>query len=65
MKFHIKDSTNSEYFWRLVAANGKTVADSGETYKQKSSCESAIAKIKADIAAAPIVDDTTSQNRRY
>lgn len=42
MKFEIHATTpktildKKQYWWRLVAGNGKTIADSGETYANKS-----------------------------
>lgn len=38
MKFHIYRDHVGHYRWRLVARNGKTVADSGEGYKRRASC---------------------------
>lgn len=49
--------------WRLVAKNGKTVADSGEAYKRK---RSAVAAAEA-LASAVIVlhvDETPPTKRR-
>lgn len=35
MTFEIYQDKKSEFRWRLVAANNKIVADSGEGYQQK------------------------------
>jgi len=37
---------HSQYRWRLVAANGKRLANGGEAYHNKSDCLSAINLVK-------------------
>lgn len=56
MKFHIYKDNNNEYRWRLVAANGKIIADSGEGYTTKSACQAGIDLVKG-AATAPVVED--------
>lgn len=56
MKFHIyKDSAN-EWRWRLKAANGETLADSGESYTTKQACRDGIDLVKST-ATTPVVED--------
>jgi len=38
MKFQIYPDKKGEYRWRLLAHNGKIIADSGEGYKRKAAC---------------------------
>ena len=59
MKFEIarSKSKSQPFFWRIVAANGQTLATS-ETYTRKASCVSAIASIQANAADAKVVDLT-------
>jgi uncharacterized protein len=42
MKFHIYKDSAGEWRWRLKAANGRTIADSGEGYSTKSNCRRAV-----------------------
>ena len=56
MKFKIYKDAKSELRWRLVAANGKSVADSGEGYKNKADCLAAIELIKKGAAGAAVED---------
>jgi len=46
MKFHIYKDAKKEWRWRLKAANGKIIADSGEGYTSKQGCRNALALIK-------------------
>jgi uncharacterized protein YegP (UPF0339 family) len=52
----VYQDTKGEWRWRLKAANGKIVADSGEGYTQRWTAERAA---KAVIAAARAVSDIT------
>lgn len=47
-----KDRTN-EWRWRLIAANNRTIADSGESYHNKVDCLAAIGLVKGS-ANAPV-----------
>ena len=38
MKFQIFLTTQAQHMWRLLAANGLTIATSGESYVQKHDC---------------------------
>lgn len=58
VKFEIAHSeSRNETFWRIVAANGQTLATS-EMYTRKASCVSAIASIQKNAANAQVVDLT-------
>lgn len=59
MKFEIARSNSKKepFFWRIVAANGQTLATS-EMYTRKASCVSAIASVQKNGADARVVDRT-------
>lgn len=50
-----KDRAN-EYRWRMVASNGRIVADSGEGYSSKSGARKAIENVQSDAADADTTD---------
>jgi uncharacterized protein YegP (UPF0339 family) len=56
MKFHVYRDNKNEYRWRLVAANGKIIADSGEGYNTKQSCKDGSDLVKG-AGAAPVIED--------
>lgn len=64
MKFEIHNSANGQYFWRIVASNGRVLAAS-ETYVNKADADSAARLVKAGAAQAPIEDKTRSAARRW
>lgn len=59
MKFEIAKSKSKTqpFFWRIVAANGQTLATS-EMYTRKASCVSAIASVQKNGPDAKVVDLT-------
>jgi len=48
-----KDSAG-EYRWRLQAANTKTIADSGEGYKNKADCKHGIQLVMDATSKTPV-----------
>ena len=52
MKFHIYQDANNEWRWRLKAANGKIIADSGEGYTTERECLADIERVKSSKDAA-------------
>ena len=56
-KFEIYQDAAGEYRWRLVAANGRTVGDSGEGYDSRSNAHRAAERAKEQIGSASIVDE--------
>ena len=56
MKFHVYKDRRNEYRWRLIAANGKILADSAEGYTTKQSCKDGIELVKGT-TNAPLIDD--------
>lgn len=55
MKFEIFKGTNGQYYFRIKASNGQTVAIS-EGYIQKQSAKDTIESIKKNAATATVVD---------
>lgn len=43
-----------QWYWRLVAKNGKTIADGSEGYKTKAGCLKAIERVKNQAAYAEV-----------
>lgn len=56
MTFRMYVDTAKEWRWRLKATNGDVLADSGEGYKNKADCRSAIDSIKANAARADVTE---------
>src|SRR5262245_32932849 len=46
LSFQVYRDAKGEWRWRLVAANGKRIAGSGEGYKTKAACMAAIELVK-------------------
>ena len=51
LKFETYQDKKKEHRWRLKATNGQVIATSGQGYKDKRDCTSAIDRIKKDAAA--------------
>ncbi len=51
--FHIYRDAVNQYRWRLLAANGRTIANSGEGYYNRQDCVHAI-NLVASSNGAPI-----------
>ncbi|AMV38097.1 YegP family protein [Planctomyces sp. SH-PL62] len=58
MKFVLYRDIAGEFRWRLVASNGRILADSGEGYKNKTDCAAMIESIKQNAVDAAFVDET-------
>ena len=55
MSFEVYKDKAGEFRWRLKAANGQIIAI-GEGYKDKPSCEAAIASVKKTAPTAKTVE---------
>lgn len=53
-RFKIYPDARGEYRWRLLAANGKIIADSAEGYTTKSACKVAISLVKTVVPGAVV-----------
>lgn len=54
MRFEIYQDAAHEYRWRLVAANSRKIADSGEGYRTLRDCRAGVTKVKRTNAATPV-----------
>ncbi len=50
LKFETYQDARKEHRWRLKSSNGQIIATSGQGYKDKRDCKSAIDRIKKDAA---------------
>jgi uncharacterized protein len=57
-KFEVYQDAKSEYRWRLKAANGQTIATSGEGYTTKQNCLNGINSVKSNAPDAEVVEAT-------
>lgn len=57
MKFVIKKSTDSQYYFTIVAGNGQKLCTS-ETYTTKQSAKDTITSIKTNASNATVEDNT-------
>jgi uncharacterized protein len=53
--FEIYKDAKAEWRWRLVAPNGRTIADSGEGYNRPSGAQKAVERLKELAPGARIV----------
>jgi uncharacterized protein YegP (UPF0339 family) len=54
MYFEIYPYSKGDYRWRVKASNGKTIADLGEGYRNRSDCEYGISFLKNHARNAPV-----------
>ena len=59
MKYTMYKDSAGYSRWRLTAANGKTIADSGESYYNKTDCRNGIDLVKSS-ANAPVYEPSGS-----
>lgn len=57
-EFELYRDKRGEYLWRFQAGNNRIIADSGEGYVRKQGCNDAIARVKSNVGAAPVIDHT-------
>lgn len=62
MKFEYYKDEQDEWRWRLRAANGRIIADSGESYKNRVDCLHAIELLKG-VTGATVVERLTDERR--
>lgn len=56
MKYKVYKDAKGEWRWRLVAANGNSIANSGEGYKNKVDCLHGIELVKGS-KDAPVEEE--------
>ncbi|WP_254280707.1 YegP family protein [Haloarcula marina] len=54
--FELYKDRADEYRWRMIASNGRIVADSGEGYSSKSGARKAIENVQSDAGDAETTD---------
>jgi uncharacterized protein YegP (UPF0339 family) len=54
--YFIRRDATLQWRWRLRAANGRIIAESGEGYHNRADCEAAIALVKGS-ALAPVREE--------
>ena len=52
--FELYEDRAGEYRWRMIASNGRIVADSGEGYSSKSGARAAIENVQSDAGSASV-----------
>jgi uncharacterized protein YegP (UPF0339 family) len=55
-KFEVYKDKSGQYRWRLVASNGRTIAESGEGYSSKEACLDGIESVKKNAPEAQVVE---------
>jgi uncharacterized protein YegP (UPF0339 family) len=55
-KFEVYKDKGGQFRWRLVAPNGKSIAESGEGYSTKQACLDGIASVQQHAAAATVAE---------
>jgi uncharacterized protein len=55
-KFEVYQDKAGQWRWRLLASNGKSIAESGEGYGEKKDCLDGIASVKKHAPDAAIVE---------
>lgn len=62
--FYIYKDTSSQWRWRFVATNGKTIAVSSESYINLADCEASAQLVRRESAGAPIIGDADYKKLR-
>lgn len=62
--FEVYTDRRGEYRWRLIASNGKIIADSGEGYRTKAACMHGLKLVRTRAATAKLEDFTGTSSRR-
>lgn len=52
-KFQVYRDVKNEYRWRFLSTNGNIIADSGEGYTTRASCDRGIEIVKTQSGTAP------------
>ncbi|MBN1438095.1 MAG: DUF1508 domain-containing protein [Anaerolineales bacterium] len=55
-KFEVYKDKEGQYRWRLVAPNGRSIADSGEGYSSKQACLEGIESVRQNATGAQVVE---------
>ena len=55
--FELYQDAKGEWRWRLIAENGRTIADSAEGYVERQDCEHGIELVRTHAGDADLVTD--------
>jgi uncharacterized protein YegP (UPF0339 family) len=55
-KFEVYKDKAGQFRWRLVASNGRTIAESGESFSGKQACLDGIESVRKNAPAAQVVE---------
>lgn len=64
-QYEVYEDEAGEWRWRLVEANGRIIAESGEGYVSKSNLERAIENLKDEADGSTITYDDTNDRVDY
>ena len=53
-RFELYKDDSGGFRWRFISSNGRIIADSGQSYKNKADCQSGIDLIKGKAPAAQV-----------
>ncbi|PZU62302.1 MAG: hypothetical protein DI552_00070 [Brevundimonas sp.] len=57
MKFIKKQGDNQDWYWRLIADNGESIAIGGEGYRNEADCDYAIDLVRGHAASTEVYRD--------
>lgn len=55
LRFEVYKAKNNDWYWRLIASNGRTIADSGEGYTSEYNAVRAAKRTKEVAPSAPVM----------
>jgi uncharacterized protein len=55
-KFEVYKDKAGQFRWRLVASNGRTIAESGESFSGKQACLDGIESVRKNAPSAQVVE---------
>jgi uncharacterized protein YegP (UPF0339 family) len=62
-EFELYEDSGGEWRWRLVAANGNIIADSGEGYTSEYAARNAAVSLKKEASSASVVVPSSADDR--
>ena len=65
MRFEIYKDKGGEWRWRLMAANNRIIADSGEGYTHKQHCQEMVTSIQKDAPKATVAEAATGAEAHH
>lgn len=57
MKIKIYKDKSGQWRWRLLARNGKIIADSAEAYRRKAGAMRAVHKLQVNLVLAEVIEE--------